>query len=146
MSSSQIFVDTNVLIYAFSKESEYYKASRELLNKAQEGELSLCIAPQVLAEFYAIATDPRRTTVPQKPQETANVIDQLLEMPGMVLLSLPVDVVNRWTALIRQHPVRGRDIFDVQLVATMLGNGVSQIYTYNRKNFEKFNEIEVLAP
>jgi predicted nucleic acid-binding protein len=62
-------VDTNVLIYAFSKESEYYKASRELLNQAQEGKLSLCVAPQVLAEFYAIASDKRRTSAPQKPTE-----------------------------------------------------------------------------
>lgn len=146
MLDRQALVDTNVLIYAFTKDSEYYKSSRELLNKAQEGELSLCITPQVLAEFYAIATDPRRTSVPQEPHETANVIDQLLAMPGMVLLSLPVDVVNRWTTLIRQHPVRGSDIFDVQLVATMLGNGVNQIYTYNRLDFEKFSEIEVLTP
>ena len=146
MSSNQALVDTNVLIYAFSKESDYYKVCRELLNSAQEGKLSLCVAPQVVAEFFAIATDPRRTTAPQKPQETADVIDQLLAMPGMVLLSLPVDVVNRWTTLIRQHPVTGSDIFDVQLVATMLGNGVSQIYTYNRKDFEKFSEIDVLTP
>lgn len=146
MLDKQALVDTNVLIYAFSKESEYYKACRELLNNAQEGKLSLCVTPQVLAEFYAIATDSRRTTVPQKPQEIVEVIDQLLEMPGITFLSLPIDVVNRWTTLIRQHPVKGSDIFDVQLVATMLGNGVSQIYTYNRSDFEKFSEIEVLTP
>lgn len=60
--------------------------------------------------------------------------------------SLPIDVVTRWTALIRQHPVKDSDIFDSQLVATMIGNDVSQIYTYNRSDFAKFSEIEVLTP
>lgn len=146
MSPDQSLVDTNVLIYSFSKESEHYQVCRELLNKAQDGKFFLCVAPQILAEFYAIATDPRRTTAPQKPNDLLAVIDQLLAMPGMTILPLPVDVVERWVSLIRKHPVTGSDIFDIQLVATMLGNGINRIYTYNRKDFEKFSEIEVLTP
>jgi predicted nucleic acid-binding protein len=32
------------------------------------------------------------------------------------------------------------------LVATMLGNGVRTIYTFNREHFERFDEIDVLTP
>jgi hypothetical protein len=37
-------------------------------------------------------------------------------------------------------------VFDLQLAATMLGNGVGKIYTVNRSDFEPFEEIEVLEP
>jgi hypothetical protein len=40
----------------------------------------------------------------------------------------------------------GRDVFDLQLVATMLGNGVRRIYTFNAKDFEPFQELEVIVP
>jgi hypothetical protein len=67
-------------------------------------------------------------------------------MPGLTLLPFPLDLVSRWTALLREHPVSGRKIFDVQLVATLLANGVRRLYTFNRIDFELFTEIDVLTP
>ena len=64
----------------------------------------------------------------------------------MTLLSVPTDVVARWMELARRRPVAGSRVFDLQLIATMLANGVSRIYTYNRSDFEPFEEIEVLTP
>jgi predicted nucleic acid-binding protein len=40
--------------------------------------------------------------------------------------------------------VKQMEIFDLQLVATMISNQVKQIYTVNRDDFVKFTEIEVL--
>ena len=37
-------------------------------------------------------------------------------------------------------------MFDLQIVATMLGNGVGRIYTFDRKGFEPFAEIKVEIP
>jgi predicted nucleic acid-binding protein len=49
-----------------------------------------------------------------------------------------------WVALC--HPVARQCVFDVQLVATMLANGVRRIYTFNMKDFELFPEIHVIEP
>lgn len=139
-------VDANILVYAFYDRSEYYAACSTLLHQSQGGILSLCITSQVLAEFYAVITDSRRVTEPYEPKEALDVIGDLLSMPGMSLLSPPVDVVNRWITLARNHtPTRGA-IFDFQLAATMLGNGVRRIYTFDRTHFERFEELEVLTP
>jgi hypothetical protein len=67
-------------------------------------------------------------------------------MPGLTLLMFPLDLVSGWTALLRQHPVTGRKVFDVQLVATLLANGVKKLYTSNRVHFVPFAVIEVLTP
>ena len=59
---------------------------------------------------------------------------------------MPVDVVARWVTLVRRHSVLRKRIFDVQLVATMLANGVRRIYTFNVKDFRLFAEIEAVEP
>jgi toxin-antitoxin system PIN domain toxin len=146
MSDDMALVDTNVLVYALYRESAHHERCRALLDQAQAGQIDLCVAPQNLAEFYAIVTDPRRVATPRQPAEALDVIDRILAMPGMTLLSMPNDVVQRWMALSRQRPALRGAIFDLQLVATMLGNGVRKIYTFDRSDFEPFGEIEVLTP
>jgi len=42
--------------------------------------------------------------------------------------------------------VTGASLFDFQIIATMLGNGLTRVYTYNRSDFEKVHEIDVLTP
>jgi predicted nucleic acid-binding protein len=37
-------------------------------------------------------------------------------------------------------------VFDLQLVATMLGHGVRRIYTFNAKDFDPFQELDVIVP
>lgn len=145
-SDSPALVDTNVLVYALLPEADEHAASRALFVRAQSGELALCLTPQVLAEFYAVVTDPRRVTAPQKPPEALNAIRQYLAMPSVRLLPVPEDVVTRWVKLVEDRPVTRGAVFDRQLAATMLGNGVTRIYTYNRPDFEVLEGIEVLTP
>jgi len=42
--------------------------------------------------------------------------------------------------------VTGGDVFDLQLAATMLANGVQRIYTFNVADFEGFTELVILTP
>jgi len=146
MSSEPALVDTNALVYALYKDSEHHGACRALLDAAQARDAALCVSPQNLAEFYATVTNPRRVAVPRSPEDALSAAEQILFMPGMTLLSVPTDVVARWMELARRRPVAGSRVFDLQLIATMLANGVSRIYTYNRSDFEPFEEIEVLTP
>jgi len=144
MSTELALVDTNVLVYAFDPEFQYGTASRRLVEGAQQEDAGLCVAPQVLAEFFSVVTRPGPSS--RTPVEAIDAITQLLGLPGVTLLPVPVSVVAIWTGLVRRHPVSGGDVFDVQLVATMLGNNVRRIYTYNRADFERFEEIQVLTP
>ncbi len=67
-------------------------------------------------------------------------------MAGLVLLPVPPDIVSAWTELARRHPVRGGGIYDLQLAATMLSNGIRHIHTYHRADFERIDGLEVLTP
>ncbi|MDQ6758521.1 MAG: PIN domain-containing protein [Acidobacteriota bacterium] len=133
-------VDANILVYAATLAAPQYLASRAVL----ESGINLCISPQVFAEFYSVVTNSKRVTAPFSPAEAGAFIYALL--PRFEVLPMFGAVITRWAELAEKHSVRGADVFDLQLVATMLENGVRRIYTYNRSDFQLFNEIEVLTP
>lgn len=146
MSADRALLDTNILIYALDPTSSFHPPCDALLERTKTAGAGLCVAPQNLAEFYAIVTNARRVPTPRTPEEALAVVEQFLERPGLELLPVPTDMVARWIALVRQHPVVGGDLFDIQLIATMLGNGITRIYTFNRDDFVRFSKLEVIVP
>lgn len=136
----------NVLVYSLYSGSEHHAESRRLLERAHDGQAGLCTS-QVFAEFFSVVTNAKRVTQPRTPEDAVSAIEAILALPGMRVLPVPDGVVFRWLELARQTPVAGGMIFDLQLVATMLANGVRRIiYTYNRGDFERFTGLEVLIP
>jgi predicted nucleic acid-binding protein len=133
-------VDANILVYAASPAVAQYQASRALL----ESDAKLCVTPQIIAEFFSIVTNSRRVTLPFAPAEARVFIQELLSRVDV--LPMLGGIVPRWVALAEKHNVTGPDVFDLQIVATMLENGVRRIHTFNRSDFELFPELEVLTP
>ena len=139
-------LDTNVLVDALYEDPPEFPAASHLLERAEEVEAAFCVAPQVLAEFDAIITDPRRVSVAYTAEEARQEVEKIRNKPGIRILPVPVDNVDRWRALLQTYPVTHARIFDVQLVATMLGNEVRRIHTFNVRDFIGFPELEVLRP
>ena len=141
-------VDTNVLVYAVFPAMAEHGASRAILDTAKTSNAGLCVAPQNLVEFYAVVTDPRRVTQPKTSDEALQAINDFLALPGLALLPVPADLISRWSQLLRQTAATKKRAFDTQLVATMLGNGVMKIYTFNTADFLGFSfaGIQVLKP
>jgi len=106
-------LDTNVLIYGLNPESAFHRVSHNLLLKAtdRDSKERPCVTPQILAEFFAVVTDPRRVQTACTPQEALDAIERLMAAPGLTVLATPVDVVTRWVRLAREHPIRGPGVF-----------------------------------
>ena len=144
--SSSSLLDTNVLVYGYYQQSPQHAACRALLDQAKQPGAGLCLAPQNLSEFFAILTNPKRVTPAKSPVEALDLVSELLALPGLTLLPVPKDVVDRWMDLVRGAPVAGAKVFDAQLAAVMLGNGVDSIYTFNVADFQSFGAVRVLTP
>jgi toxin-antitoxin system PIN domain toxin len=145
-SGTLCLVDTNVIVHAHDQDSPHHGPAKRLLSRADAPDAALCVTPQILAEFFAVVTNPKRVARPRSPEDALSAIEWILQRPGVTLLPVPTDVVSRWIDLVRRFPVTRQRIFDLQLVATMLGNGVTRLYTFNRADFEHFPQIEVLTP
>ena len=119
-------VDANVLAYATNADVPNHAASRALLNAARDPSVTLYVTAQILCEFYSVITNPRRVAAPSSSAEALRIISAVLALPGIHVLPSPTNVVTRWLELLRRRPVRGGDIFDLQLVATMQANNVQR--------------------
>jgi len=69
-----------------------------------------------------------------------------LALLGLRILPIPSQVVAGWIHLLGRHAVEGAGVFDLQIVATMLANGVQRIYTFNSGDFQVSGELTVVAP
>ncbi len=139
-------LDTNVLVYAADEASPFHQATSTLREKGLKGEISVCLCPQVLNEFFAIVTDPRRVSNPISQKDALLEMEKYFYSKNILKIHPGPEIIERTLDLLAQHEITKQEIFDLQLVATMLSNNVTRLYTYNRDDFVKFKEIEVLAP
>ena len=144
--SEMVLLDTNVLVYALDEECPHHDRSRVVVERAANGEGGYCISSQTLSEFFAVVTNPRRVKKPRSATEAVDAIETFLARPGITVLSVQPEVTTRWLALIRQAPVTGATVFDVQLAATALEAGVSKVCTFNAADFLRIKGIEVITP
>src|SRR5712691_6886677 len=148
MTTSELaLLDTNILVYAADETSEFHLPAKQLRDQGVQGDISVAVSPQILFEFFAVITNPRRVTQPRSPQEARDEMEKYFRAATIRKIYPGDDIVERMLTLLQQHPqITRQDIFDCVLVATMQANGVRRIYTYNRQHFTPFPDIEVLTP
>lgn len=144
--SNRALLDANILIYAHQSLSEFHSKSRALLEKGLKGETALCICPQVLYEFYAVITDPKRVTNPTSAKEAIAEIEKYLKVENVSKIYPGHGIMEKTIDLVKRHEITKQKVFDLQLVATMLLNDVTRLYTFNQADFSEFKEIKVLTP
>jgi toxin-antitoxin system PIN domain toxin len=146
ITSETALLDTNVIVYAADEDSAFHAAARTLREKGLAENVSLCICPQVLCEFYAIVTDPRRVKSPISQREALSEMEKYYQAESILKIYPGPDIIQLTLDLLTRYETAKQEIFDLQLVATMLSNNVTRLYTYNQSDFIKFKEIEIICP
>jgi toxin-antitoxin system PIN domain toxin len=146
-SNDRALVDTNVLVYAADMSSSFHEPSRQLRDRGFRGEVPLVVTPQVLMEFFAVITSPQRVTTPRSPEEARAEVEKYARANNILKMYPDSTALEQTIDLMQHHPqVARQEIFDLFLVATMMANGVTRIYTYNQQHFTRFAGIEILTP
>jgi predicted nucleic acid-binding protein len=105
----------------------------------------LCLVPQVLYEFWVVATRPVAENGLGLGVSGARVeLDRLKELFD-VLPDTP-RIFPEWERLVAQHQVSGKNAHDARLVAAMHTHGVRQLLTFNVEDFRRYGGIDVLSP
>lgn len=140
----KIFVDTNLFVYAVDALSPFHRAAGAFFDSIPEEHLEPRYSSQILVEFYSAVT--KRAARPLTAAVAAGETLRILHAPEFV--KLPVDDValKLTLALASKHGLRGVEIFDAQIVGTMLSHGVESLYTVNVRDFTRFEEIRAVNP
>lgn len=138
-----ILVDTNVLLRLAQPGHSSYPAALNALSQLRLDGRSLCLTPQVLYEFWAVATRPTEANglgmTAAKAQEDVTKI-----LSRFFLLKDEDGLFERWRALVVQHEVLGKKSHDARLVAAMQCHGVENLLTFNGDDFKRFADISVI--
>lgn len=132
MPMNKIGIDTNILIYALDKESDFYQLALFFLNSLQ-GLGVVCW--QNLTEFYAIVTDSRRIRNNLTPQIAIREIETLINKYSLTVIGPNIKTKEIGFRLLRTKDVSGQLVHDVFLAATLLSNGINTLITENTKDF-----------
>ncbi len=109
-------------------------------------EVPLAVTPQVLTEFFAVLTSPRRVSSPCSSEEARAEVEKDVRAGNIRKLYPDHATLERTLELLQHHPhIARQEISDLFLVATMRASGVTRIYTYNRQHFARFVGIDVLT-
>jgi predicted nucleic acid-binding protein len=104
-----------------------------------------CIVPQVLYEFWVVATRP--VTANGLGLTPAQADIELSRLEGLYpLLPDGPGIYPEWRRLVATHQVSGKTAHDARLVAAMTVHGLTHLLTFNTADFVRFPGITALDP
>jgi predicted nucleic acid-binding protein len=141
----RVVVDTNVLLRAAQPGHVHAKPAFEAMQRLTTQRNEACVVPQVLYEFWVVATRPTgENGLGMTAAQGTAEIDRLLGM--MTLLDDGPDLFAKWRTLVKERQVLGKAAHDARIVAAMGAHGVTRILTFNRGDFERYPGVTVLSP
>lgn len=73
-------------------------------------------------------------------------MEKYLHAKNILKIYPGTEIIEKTLELLKRYKITKQEIFDLQLVATMLSNNITRLYSYNQADFSKFKEIVVLTP
>ena len=132
-----ILLDTNIILRAKQEDSVHYKeVTEKLIGLISSGE-ELVVCPQVIYEFYVVATRPvEKNGLGLSSSIAMKEINNILETYSMSEENR--QVFFYWQQLINDYQVIGKNAHDTRIVAYMMSNNILKLYTINKKDFKRF--------
>jgi predicted nucleic acid-binding protein len=139
-----VLVDTNLLLRSIQPDHSQYKSATDAIASLRRTD-RLYIASQNLYELWAVCTrPPDKNGLGLSAEVAAAELDKLQHFFNR--LPDRDEIYDEWRRLVILHDVKGKNAHDTRLVAAMNINGIEKILTFNRQDFIRFTNIEVITP
>ncbi len=137
--------DTSIIVRLYDEKNALSEIVDECLNKLWDNGEELVIVPQVLVEFWAVATRP--TNVNGLGMTTDKAENELKNLQKLFTV-LPENqrIFDEWKTIVTKYKVSGKVAHDARIVAAMTVHKVENILTLNPNDFKRFNEIKAVRP
>jgi toxin-antitoxin system PIN domain toxin len=139
-------IDTNILVYAADKHSQFHRACNAWLNRRRLQSSAWYLTWPIVYEFLRVATHPRIMRRPWSAPKAWEFVTALLASPGIsVLVPTPrhADVADE---VISEFPDLAANILhDAHTAILMREHGIKQICTRDT-DFSRFPFLEIVDP
>ena len=129
--------------FCSAKSPDAYDCHQSISSLRIRGE-DICIVPQNLTEFWAVATRPQSAN--GLAMTTAQTEVELARLKSFFrFLKDNAMIHDEWRSLLRNE-VSGKNTYDARLVAAMSVHGITTLLTFNGADFKRFQGISVISP
>ncbi len=141
-----LVIDTNILVYAANKNSEFHHACRRRIEDCRARSSPWYLSWSICYEFLRVSTHPNILPNPWSAAHAWSFLEAILAAPSAGLLlptSRHADVLRE---VIAETPhLRGNIFHDVHTVVLMREHGIREIYTLDT-DFSQFRLVTVIDP
>lgn len=140
-----IALDTNVLVYAHRRDSDWHERASEVIRSLAESPAPWAIPWPCVHEFLAIVTHPRIYDPPTTVAQALDQVDAWLGSPSLVTLTEPPGYFATLRSLVAAGRTVGPRIHDARVAALCLVHGVRELWTADR-DFGRFPDLATRNP
>jgi predicted nucleic acid-binding protein len=141
----RILLDTNILLRSVEPGHAQHQATVDAVDGLRRSGHELVIVPQVLYEFWSVATRPIDQNglgmSPGEAQAELVVIQRLFR-----LLRDERAVYAIWERLVSSLGVVGKQAHDARLAAAMQRHALSHLLTFNTTDFARYAFVTAISP
>ena len=137
--------DTNVVLRLVNKKDPLHQTVQQAIEKLGKNGEEVVIVPEVLVEFWAVATRPIVSNGLGMPTDEA---ERELEKLQKLFKLLPENekIFDEWKTLVVKYQVNGKVTHDARIVAAMVAHKIENLLTLNPSDFKRFTEIKAVRP
>jgi predicted nucleic acid-binding protein len=139
-------LDTGFLVAAEIVEHHLHLAARQTLSRVVASSDLVAIAPQVLAEFIHVATDPRRFQTPLDITTAVIVAEQWWTAKEVVQVFPDRLSVTEFFNWLKTHGLGRKRLLDTFFAATYHTSSINSLLTTNQADFQVFGVFTCLVP
>lgn len=140
-----IAVDTNILVYAHRRDTEWHELAASRMRQLAEGVGQWAIPWPCVHEFFAIVTHPRIYSPPSTTEQAIGQIEAWIESPSLVLLAESGEHWHALKQLLQAGRVAGPLVHDARVAALCVQHGVRELWTVDR-DFSRFPALTAVNP
>jgi predicted nucleic acid-binding protein len=138
-------LDTNIVLRLVNPKAANHDVVKAAISKLREHNQYCVLTPQVLIEFWAVATRPTTANgFGWDALTTRAEIDRLLDLFPL-LEDTPV-IFDTWLTLVTTFAVRGKRVHDLRLIAVMQAHKVTHLLTFNTGDFPATPDVTLVHP
>ena len=140
-----IQLDTNIILRSSEPSHPTHEQAVKVVKSYLDRGGDLCLIPQNLIEFWNVATRPiNRNGFGWTSAKTHMAITNLEFM--FTILSDSRWIFEEWKKLVFEYSVMGKQVHDARIVAAMNVHGITNILSFNGKDFKRYPQITVIDP
>jgi predicted nucleic acid-binding protein len=138
-------LDSNILLRVSRRSDPHYHEIRGALVAYRKRAARLCYTSQTLGEFWNVSTRPADKNGFGLNIVETDVIAQEIERDFEFLPDSQA-VHDRWRSLLVKHDIKGVQVHDARLAASMYIHDVPEILTINVRDFARFEGLTAVHP